>query len=68
MIEWLRAMWHFNDEICFAHDIAMSKEESERRLTELMKLNGNAGLRSPHVAGFRASPKSFRKYPRPTER
>jgi hypothetical protein len=41
MFQWLRRIWHFQDEKCFSYDVAISKEERKRRITEWMKLNGS---------------------------
>ena len=49
MLQWLRRLWHFNDEHCSGDDIAIT-EERKRRLTELMKLNDIAGRASPSHA------------------
>lgn len=51
MFQWLRRLWHFNDEHCSPPDIAMT-EEQKRRFGELMKLNGNVPV-VPHVVDSR---------------
>ena len=47
MFQWLRRIWHFHDEVCVSYDVAISKEEWERRMTDLFKLSGSAGCALP---------------------